>query len=247
MKATAIKTRLMLPPKDDLLSVILTSVKKIKEKSVLAIASKVVSLDQGRCIPKAKVLHKDDLIKKEANRYLPRELSPKGMALLTIKNNILIPTSGIDESNAGEYYILWPKKPNETAKNIYKILRKKYRLKDFGVIIVDSHTVPLRRGVVGVAVGYYGFYPINDYRGTKDLFGRKFKISTSNIVDSLATSAVMIMGEGKEQTPLVLIEDLPFVKFSERDYKPKKKYSSLAIKAKEDIYGPLLNSVKWEK
>ena len=48
--------------------------------------------------------------------------------MLTIKNNILIPTSGIDESNANGYYILWPEKPFESAKRIYNFIKKEFKL-----------------------------------------------------------------------------------------------------------------------
>jgi F420-0:gamma-glutamyl ligase len=124
-------------------------------------------------------------------------------------------------------------------------LRKKYQVKNIGVIIVDSHTVPLRRGVMGIGLGYYGFIPIRDYRGTRDLFGRKFKMSTVDLVDSLATAAMLEMGEGAERTPLALIEEVPFVQFTAKPYHPEKKRSSLEIHWKEDLYGPLLRAVKW--
>ncbi len=247
MNIKPIKTRLLRPPQDDLLGVIKARIKRLPERSVVAIASKVVSIYQGRCELKSKWPDKDVLIKKEADRYLPRKATPKGYAVLAIKNNILIPSAGIDESNSGEYYILWPKQPQQTAKKIWQFLRATYKVKNLGVIITDSHTVPLRRGVMGVAVGYYGFRPINDYRGTKDLFNRKFKISTVDMADSLATAAMAVMGEGSERTPLTLITDIPFVTFLSRDYKPRKKHSSLHIKRQEDLYGSLLKAMPWKK
>lgn len=247
MQIKAIKTRLMKPPKDDLYGVISAAVKKIPENSVFVVASKVVSLHQGRCLLKEDVPHKDELIRQEADRYLPRDLTPNRAVVLTIKNNILIPTSGIDESNADGYYILWPKRSDKFARELYVWLRKKYKIKNLGVLIIDSHTVPLRRGVMGIALGYFGFLPIRDYRGQRDLFGRKFKMSTVDVVDSLATAAMLVMGEGNEGTPLALIGDVAFVKFTDKPYQPDKKRSSLEIHWKEDLYGPLLRSVKWNK
>lgn len=214
---------------------------------MIAIASKVVSIHQGRCIAREDVPDKDVLVRKEADRYLPRSATPKGYAVLTIKYNIIIPSAGIDSSNAGECYVLWPKQPQQFAKELWQWIRKEYKVKNVGVIITDSHTVPMRRGVLGITLGYYGFRPLNDYRGKKDLFGRKFKVSATNVVDALATSAVFTMGEGTEQTPLALITDLPSVQFSARPYQPTKKHARLAISWQEDIYGPLLKAIKWKK
>ena len=64
--------------------------------------------------------------------------------MLTMKNNILIPTAGIDESNGKGYYILWPKDPYQSAKKIYNFIKQEFKLNNFGIIISDSHCVPLR-------------------------------------------------------------------------------------------------------
>ena len=103
-----IKTRIIIPPKDDLLEAISNSIKYLKEKSIVVITSKVVSIWQGRCIPVSQYKNKDDLIIKEADFYIPRKSAPGQWCLQTIKNNLLIPSAGIDESNAMGHYILWP-------------------------------------------------------------------------------------------------------------------------------------------
>jgi len=240
----AINTKALVPPKDDLLSIIKESFLKfkLKEKSIIVITSKVVSIWEGRCIKISEVKNKDDLIKKEADFYIDRKnISTECDVMLTIKNNILIPTSGIDESNANGYYILWPKNPFLSAKKIYDFVSKEVRLKNFGVIISDSHTTPLRTGIMGIGLAYYGFYPLRDYRGKKDIFGRKLKMTQTNIVDSLATSAVFAMGEGAEQSPIAVIEDAGDIKFGIT------KKDALPIDINEDIYSPILKSVKWKK
>ena len=247
MLIRAIKTRLLKPPQDDFFSAITQMIKRIPERSVVVVASKAVSIHEGRCVPVLEVKDKDALIKKEADLFLPRNKTPRGYAVLTIKNRILIPSAGIDESNIGDYYVLWPKSPMQSAKQLWQFLRKTYKVKKLGVVIADSHTVPMRRGTLGIAIGYHGLHPIKDYRGEKDLFGRKLQVSTADVVDALAIAGVLTMGEGSEQKPLVLITDVPFVTFSSRPYKPKKKQSSLSIGWNEDLYGPLLKSVNWKK
>jgi len=65
-------------------------------------------------------------------------------------------------------------------------------------------------------------------------------------MDGLAAAAVLVMGESNEQTPLAVIEDMPFVKFQARD-PSKKELEELKITIQEDLYAPLLKAVKWKK
>ena len=245
MKVLAIKTRKFLPPKDDLLD-LLSAIKSLKENSVVAITSKVVAIGEGRCIPVDKI-SKDELVIKEADKYLPREASPGGWILHTIKNNMLIASSGVDESNGAGYYILWPKNPKLWVKKIWQFLKSKLKIKNLGVIITDSRLVPLRRGVVGIAIAYFGFKPLKDYRGKKDIFGREFRMETSNIPDSLATAAVLEMGEGLEQQPIAIISDISQIEFIDKQFKPKSLDDSFEIPQKEDMFYPFLSSVSWKK
>ncbi len=247
MIITPIKTRVLVPPQDDLLGVIKKALPRIRERSVLVITSKVVSIWQDRCVPKSEYPDKDALIKKEANQYLPRELTPGAWVMHTIKHNIFIPSAGIDESNSGDYYTLWPKDPQSSAKKLWQWARKTYRIKNLGIIISDSHSMPLRRGMMGFALSHYGFRPIKEYRGTRDLFGRKMKITQANFPDALATAAVLAMGEGRESMPLAIIRDIPDIQFTDKPYRSVRPHSSFEIKTREDLYYPLLSSVPWKK
>jgi len=241
-----IKTRILKTPQDDLLEVISKSIKFLPEKSIVVITSKVVSIWQGRCVPIGDI-KKDDLVMKEADFYLPRNITPGAWCMHTLKNNIFIPSAGIDESNSDGYYILWPKDIEKTTKKLTAWLKKKYRVKKLGLIITDSHTIPLRRGVLGISLAHYGFNPLRDYREKPDLFGRIFKMTQTNIADGLATASVVVMGEGLESTPICLITDIPWVEFISKPKKSKLPFSSFIIKTKEDLYWPLLSSVPWKK
>jgi putative folate metabolism gamma-glutamate ligase len=256
MKISAIKTAVLHPPQDDLLRAIAQAIPKrprvIKEKSIIVITSKVVSIWQGRCVSadsSADARHaKDALVMREADRYLPREATPGAWCMHTIKNNVFIPSAGVDESNADDYYILWPDDVAHTARTLWAWLRRRYGVRELGVIITDSHTVPLRRGVLGISLAHYGFEPLRDYRGKGDLFGRPLKMTQTNIPDSLAAAAVVLMGEGAERTPLALVTDVPWVQFGvPRRGRQTKPFSSFEIRANEDLYYPLLSSMKWKK
>jgi len=241
-----IKTRPFLPPRDDLLSLIKESfsTQALKEKSIFVITSKIVSIWQGRCVKLDSIKNKDDLIQEESELYLDRDKVPNRYVMLTMKQNLLIPTAGIDESNANGHFILWPKNPYKTAKQIYAFIKRSYRLNNFGIIISDSHCIPLRWGTIGIALAYYGFYPLKDYRGAKDIFGRVMKMTQSNIADSIAAAAVLVMGEGDEQTPIAIVEDVNTVEFKEFD---STNSNPLMISRYDDIYAPLLNTIKWKK
>ena len=91
------------------------------EGQVLAITSKIISLSENRVVSKNEI-SKLDLVKRESDVYI----GPGGFgAELTIKHGILIPSAGIDESNAeNNQYILYPEKPYESVRKIWDFLRQ---------------------------------------------------------------------------------------------------------------------------
>lgn len=245
MKINPISVRVLRPPKDDLFEALGKALPKIEERSVVVITSKVVSIGQGRCIAKADAPDKDALIISESDKYLPREAVPGKFVMHTVKDNLFIPSAGIDESNGNDYYVLWPRDPSGTAKEIHAWLRMQYGVTDVGVIITDSHTIPLRRGVIGISLAHFGFLPLKDYRGTTDLFGRVLQITCLNLVDALAAAASTVMGEGNEATPVVVITDHPFLVFTDSP-PPERPDLSLVIPETEDLYYPFLSCVEWK-
>jgi F420-0:gamma-glutamyl ligase len=191
-------------------------------------------------------LAKDKLVRSEADYYLPDEEIKPGFSF-TIARNTLIPMAGIDESNGNGYYVLWPENPQKSANEIRKYLRDKFGLQNIGVVITDSTCMPMRWGVVGIALSYSGFRALNDYTKKKDLFGRTFEVSQAGVASGLAASAVAAMGEGAEQTPLAVISDVPFVQFQDKD-PTQKELELFYLKDKdEDLFAPFLNAVKWQK
>lgn len=228
-----IKTRPFLPPKDNL-SDLLAALPTLKERDIVVITSKVVAIAQGRCVPIAEIASKDELIAEEADLYIPREEVPHGYAVVTVKDYTLLSSAGIDASNANGYYILFPDKPAEAARTIWSKLRARDHLQDLGVIITDSHSVPQRRGALGISVGFHGLVPLKDYRGTPDIFGRNLQAEQANLVDALAAAAVLVMGEAAEQTPLVIIRDVPMVEFA-----AEATYRDLVVEPEDDIFAPI--------
>lgn len=242
MKFLSIKTRPLLPPKDDVFRLLDESLPKLKEGDVVFITSKILSIHQGRCIRIQEVAsgkQKLKLIKSEADKLLMSKWGRDHKIVLTIKDYTLIPSAGIDESNANGYFILWPKNVNKLVKEIWQYLKKKHKVKKLAVITTDSHTTPLRMGVGGISVGFFGLEPVRDMRGSKDIFGRKLLYTQVNIVDNISAMAVLLMGEGSEQTPLMILRGAKFIKFT-----TKNTYRKLVIEPKQDLYYPLLKLFK---
>jgi len=232
MQVKTIKTRIF-RENENLLNFILEYFKKIPENSVLVITSKIMALSEGRTIILKNKNEKIKIIKQESSFAIKTKYT-----WLTIKDNTVMASAGIDESNANGKIILLPKNSFQSSELLRKKIMKKFHLKNLGILITDSRLMPLRVGVVGVALGYAGFSGIKNYIGKKDIFGRKLKMSKTDIADSLATSAVLCMGEGKEQQPLALIINAPIV------FTNKVKQDELIITPKDDIYAPLFQNIK---
>lgn len=244
MKITPIKTDKIAPDHNDIFKILDKFLPEIKEGSILAITSKIISICDGR-YAKITEADKDGLIESEAQYYLPRQDNPYNVSLTITRNN-LVATAGIDESNGNGYYILWPKDPQNSANQIRQYLQKKFKLKNVGVIITDSKTTPFRWGVTAICLGFSGFNPIKDYTGTPDIFGRAFQFEKMSVIDNLSCASSLIMGEGDEQTPLAIIEDAPFIEF--RDENPtEEELKDLKISIDNDLYTPILKSIHWKK
>jgi len=151
--------------------------------------------------------------------------------LLSIKDGILAPNSGIDKSNVPENYVIClPKDPFMTAENIRTHFLVNHGLK-IGVIISDSRLMPTRIGTIGVAIGCSGIEPVEDLRGKKDLWGKKIKYTLKASADCFATMGTFMMGESDESIPIVVIRGSN-VPLTDR----RLTWKNLAIDYNNDIY-----------
>ena len=232
MHVIPIKTRIMLPPKDDLWEVLDESLPRLRERDVVVVTSKVVSIGEGRCVPLGTRAQKKQLIEEEAE-YLARFKGSR-RSLFSVKGHAVIGSAGIDESNSNGYWTLWPRDPFKSAKDIWAHLRQRHRVKKLGVIITDSTSPPMRLGCTGISIGFFGIHPVLRYIGRPDIFGRRFRFERANLVDGIAAAAVVELGEGNEQTPIALIRDVSALRFAAYDTSRE-----LLIRPKEDIYYPL--------
>ena len=248
MKIAAIKTHVITEEDKDLFAVLDKYITELNENSIVVVTSKIVSICEGSILKIGENESeevKEKLIQENSRFFIPRASSKYNISF-TITNNILSASAGIDESNGNGFYILWPKNAQVSANRIRGYLSGKFGLKNLGVVITDSKTTPLRWGVTGIALAHSGFSALNDYIGKPDLFGRPFVYEKLNIADSIATAAVLEMGEGSEQTPLAIVEDLKNVEFQDRNPSDEE-LESLKIKMEDDLFAPFLKNADWQK
>jgi len=234
MEYIPIKTRVMNPPQDDLFAVLDEYLTDVQEGDLVLITSKVVAIHQGRCVP-IEGTDKVELIKEEADYMIDMPSYDAPFPPLTISNFTILGAAGIDSSNSGDYYVLLPKRPFDTAEDIWNHLKKKLGFDNFGVIITDSRSNPMRYGCTGVALAWWGFHPIESHKAKVDLFSRPIKWSVTNIVDAVASGSAAVSGEVDECTPIVIARNTPNLRFVNRDTRHEVFKSE-----KEDLFYPLL-------
>jgi len=234
MHIIPIKTKKVMPPKDDLFVVLGESLPRLMEGDVLVIASMVASIHQGRCIAISEAVDKEELIKQEADQVWPWPGVEDKIGMTRV-GNTLMPFAGVDESNANGYYVLTPQDSNKLAKDITKYLKEKHNIAKLAVIIADSTFWPMRSGNTSLSLGFYGLEAVVDYKGEGDIFGREIQMTRSNRVDPLAGIAGLYMGEGSEQTPLVILRGFDTVAFTDRET-----HTDLEYPLEKDFYAPLL-------
>ena len=201
----------------------------IHESMVLAITSKIVSLAENRLVPKDSI-SKSELIDREADV----NLGPIAYgSILTIKEGMMIASAGIDESNSETgSYILYPEHPFESARIIHAQLCERWNLGKLGIILTDSRTSPLRLGVTGVSLAYWGFRGLQDKVGQKDLFGQPLVMTKINLADGLAAAATLVMGEANESSPLAVLSGFDL------DFQVETHAAELRVDPQDDLYYP---------
>jgi coenzyme F420-0:L-glutamate ligase len=246
VEITAIQTPLV-QPLTGLLPILLEALPSpLRDGDIICVASKIVALSQDRLVQLDRVMP-TPAAEQQANRHIPPALAQiildeadlcfpvPGPFWLTVKENIFIANAGVDLSNApAGTAILWPHASWLWAASFRRQLATHFKLDRLGVVVVDSHVVPLRRGVTGVALAFAGFEGVQREIGTPDLFGRPLEATYKSIADDLAAAAVLIMGEGAERTPFALARNGP-VHFTDRTIDP----AEAVMESKSDLFAVL--------
>lgn len=227
----------------DLYESITSSEFDFTENDVLVISSKycamsegsVLALDKVKTTSKAKLMCTSYQIDERLVEIILREADYvfKGVPgfLLSVKNGILAPNSGIDKSNVPRgHVVLYPNRPFEIADKLRRqfLVHKGVNVR---IVVSDSRLMPGRIGTVGIAIACSGFEPVEDLRGSRDLFGKALRVSLKAVADSLATVAVSAMGESDESTPAIVLRGVVVVPTDR-----KLSWRDMAIDPEIDLY-----------
>jgi len=203
----------------------------LHDKDVIVLAETPTATAQGRFVNLDDITPSDEALNLAAKYQLePRmaevilQQSDKiyggvSHALLCEKNGFLTENAGVDQSNAPEGYVVLS--PTNDYINKIKMSLEKQTGKKIGLIVTDSRTMPLKRGVTGVATHVSGMEAIHDERGKLDLYGRELKMTYRAIADDLAAAAQLLIGESSELVPAVLIRGAPIVLTEKMQHDPK--------------------------
>lgn len=246
MQITPIKTPIV-QVHDDLFEIVKNAFSTIPENSVIVVTSKIVSFCEGNLIPLVTGSRdeKHAVVRAEADAYIESNKS-KYDVMIAIKDKILAVDAGVDMSNANKHYIMLPKEPYKSCANLWIAVKRNYGIKNVGILISDSKTIPLKWGTIGTALAHCGFKGVQNKIGEKDLFGYEMQKTQVNIAEALAVAAVLTMGEVAEQQPLCLVEDIPQIEF--QDHPPtEQEIKDLQIDIADDVYAPILQSAPWQK
>ncbi len=226
---TPLKDIPLIRQSDDLADIIVNSLERsnitLQDNDIFVLAQKVVSKAEGRMVnlelvspsPRAIELaahiEKDprlvELILKESKSVVRTR---SGTIIVEHKLGFICANAGIDHSNVtseGEYVLLLPENPDQSASNIRAKIEKA-RGKKIGVMIIDSHGRAWRIGTEGVCIGLSGIPAVIDERGWKDLFGYTLRITVVGVADELAAAASLVMGQAAESRPVIHVRGFPY-------------------------------------
>jgi coenzyme F420-0:L-glutamate ligase/coenzyme F420-1:gamma-L-glutamate ligase len=192
---------------------------------VFVLTQKIVSKAEGRMVDLATVKPSAEAIelagKVQKDPRLVELILSESVRVVRARPNVLIvehrlgfvmANAGIDQSNVAssdqpQRALLLPVDPDGSAAMLRRRLSEKFGA-PLAVIISDSFGRAWRRGTCGVAIGAAGLPSLMDLRGSPDLFGRALQVSITGHADEIAAAASLVMGQGAEGQPVVVVRGL---------------------------------------
>ena len=236
-------------PGDDLAKIILKSFRKnninLDDGDVVVVAQKIISKSENRYIDLNKITPSEKAITlaKELNRdssFIQVILNESNEIVSTEKNVIVVEhklgfiniNAGIDRSNIPQdinQVLLLPKNPTISANNLRLALSEKFK-KQIAVVITDSMTRPYRSGVTNFALASSNLQSLIDLSGEKDMYGNILKNTEIAVADEIAAASGLLMGQGSDKKPVVIIKG-----FNKNKYKVNDALD-LVVSREDDLY-----------
>ena len=197
----------------------------LDDGDVLVVAQKIVSKAEGRlrdlrditpssaALDLARVTAKDPrLVELILSESIDIVRHREGLIITRTRQGLVMANAGIDASNVPqsegtETVLLLPVDADASAARIRAQIKGRTGAQA-AVIISDSLGRPWREGTLGTAIGVSGLTALADLRGNVDLFGRELRVSQVATADALAATATLLMGEGDEGQPVVVVSGL---------------------------------------
>ena len=213
-------------PGDDIVELMLNAKSKpqLKNGDILVFTQKIISKQEGQvanlfevqptplAVGIASEYGKDprvvQLILDESKRIVRMK---NGIIISETKHGFVCANAGVDESNVQEDSVtLLPVDPELSAQKLRKEIKNKSGI-EVAVIISDTFGRPFREGQTNTAIGFSGIFPIIDYKGTKDSFGRVLRVTAIAIVDEICSSTELVMNKNLN-TPIAIVRNYNFDK-----------------------------------
>ncbi len=237
-------------PGDDLAALLIGAIEKTRHGvaagDVLVIAQKIVSKAEGRYVDLARIApsaraqslaretEKDprlvEVILGETRRVVRHR---PGVLIVEHRLGFIMANAGVDRSNVdpaagAEPVLLLPRDPDASAATLHQSLAAHFGEAP-AIIISDSFGRAWRRGTVGIALGAAGLPALMDLRGQPDLYGRELRVTETGFADEIAAAASLLMGQGNEGIPAVLLRGLSW-------FAPALPAAQLIRPAEEDLF-----------
>lgn len=245
----ALKKFPLIEPGDDLNKIILKSLSdnniSLEDGDIIVIAQKIISKSENRYINLDDVIPSQDALDlgEELNRdpaFIQSILDESKAIISTEKNVIIVEhnlgfihiNAGIDRSNIPQdknLVLLLPTDPSNSAAIIESFISRSLNI-NISVVITDSMSRPYRSGVTNFALASANMQSLIDLKGETDIYGNTLKSTEIAIADELAAAAGLLMGQGDELKPVILIKG-----FSKSSYDINDALD-LTVDEKNDLY-----------
>ena len=249
LKLIALKDFPLIEPNDDLASIINKSINNngidIESGDVVVVAQKIISKCENRYVELkniqpskeatdlAKTLNRDpafiQIIQNESKKIISTD---KNVIIVEHKLGFININAGIDRSNIlqnDDEVLLLPENPSKSAKDLQSAISANFQ-RDIALIVTDSMTRPFRSGVSNFALASANIPSLIDLKGDSDIYGNILQSTEIAIADELAAAAGLLMGQGSEKQPVIIIKGFDKKNFSANDA------FDLVVDEDEDLY-----------